>query len=82
MGSAETAYQIIKKKIEQGCRFIARGNAYAEEMKQEVASAIDAAVIVERTRCAAVARVMGDGVIGQHTSAFDLAHAIAKKIEA
>jgi diketogulonate reductase-like aldo/keto reductase len=36
----EIAYKIVKKKIDQGCRFIVKGIVYAQELKDEIAQAI------------------------------------------
>jgi diketogulonate reductase-like aldo/keto reductase len=36
----DIAYKIVKKKIDQGCKFISKGIVYAQELKDEIAQAI------------------------------------------
>lgn len=36
----EIARKIVKRKIDQGCKFIVKGIVYAQELKDEIAQAI------------------------------------------
>lgn len=36
----EIAHKIVKKKIDQGCKFVSKGIVYAQELKDEIAQAI------------------------------------------
>lgn len=47
----QIAYTIVKKKIDQGCKFIVKGDV----LSQELASDIYIALINEQKRCALIA---------------------------
>ncbi len=54
INTKEIAYKIVKKKIDQGCEFIVKGEVFADELINDIIKAMTTATISERNRCLSV----------------------------